>query len=185
MRRIPTNGAARPLASVEGAEVDLEPSNTGTSRLERDRVSLAEICQQGIDEAALAFPGHPIEFERWDEAPGRWDRDRLLLVLRNLLSNAIDRAAPGRPVIVSVIQCSQEVLLAVANFGGRAIPAAFREQLLDPTSRGAGSGEHPGLSILKEIVRSHGGWIELTSDDSGTIFHVWLPNKQERTPSRE
>lgn len=34
---------------------------------------------------------------------------------------------------------------------------------------------------MKEIVRAHGGRIELTSDESGTVFHVWLPKIGERS----
>src|SRR5438105_2665310 len=88
-------------------------------RLKRERGPLAAICQQAIDEALLAYPGHSIEFERWDEAPGDWDRGRLLQMVRSLLSNAIEHGAPGEPVIVSVIDCNREVLLAIACFGGQ------------------------------------------------------------------
>src|SRR5258708_18671282 len=73
---------------------------TGEKRLEEVRdfqlvepardlhTPLAAICRHAIDEALFAHPGHPIEFERWDEAPGQWDRDCLLRVVRGLLSKA-------------------------------------------------------------------------------------------------
>lgn len=152
-------------------------ADDGEVRLKRERGPLATICRQAIDESFLAYRGHPIEFECWDEAPGQWDRDRLLQMVRNLLSNAIEHGAPGELVIVSVIDCNQEVLLAVANLGGRPIPGRFREHLFDPTHRGTRSGDHLGLYIVREIVREHGGHIELTSDESATVFHVWLPKK--------
>jgi signal transduction histidine kinase len=85
-------------------------------------------------------------------------------------------------VIVSVINFSEEALLSVANLGGP-IPAAFREDLLDPTRRGNWSSGHLGLYIVKEIVRAHGGRIELNSDDAATVFHVWLPRKHESSVS--
>jgi signal transduction histidine kinase len=28
---------------------------------------------------------------------------------------------------------------------------------------------------VKEIVAAHAGRIELSSDDDGTVFHLWLP----------
>ena len=91
------------------------------AELDREGRLLAAICRQAIDEALLAHPGHPIEFERWDEGCGDWDPARLLEMVRNLLSNAIGHGAPGEPVIVSVIECKQEMLLAVASFGGHPI----------------------------------------------------------------
>jgi two-component system OmpR family sensor kinase len=39
-----------------------------------------------------------------------------------------------------------------------------------------------GLEIAKEIVRAHGGRIELTSDEGVTVFHVWLPKKRQNIP---
>jgi signal transduction histidine kinase len=151
-------------------------TSPGEMVLERRPVPLAGICREVIEEASLAHPGRLIEFERWDDAPGEWDRDRLLLVVRNLLSNALARGAPGEPVVVSVIDCSEEVLLAVAN-RGLPIVDPFPEHLFDPLRRGAWSGEQIGLFIAKEIVGAHDGRIELTSDDSATVVHVWLPKK--------
>jgi PAS domain S-box-containing protein len=162
----------------------LRSARSGTVELvlKREHVPLAAICREAIDEASLAHPGHPIEFERYDDAPGEWDRDRLLQVMRNLLSNALRHGAANGPVIVSVINFSEEALLSVANLGGP-IPAAFREDLLDPTRRGNWSSGHLGLYIVKEIVRAHGGRIELNSDDAATVFHVWLPRKHESSVS--
>ncbi len=152
-------------------------SSSGELVLNRERVPLAEICREAVDEATLAYPGHPIEFERWDDAPGEWDRGRLLQVVRNLISNALSHGAVGEPVIVSVFNVNDHAVLAVAN-RGQPIPDRLREHLFDPTCRGPWSSDHLGLYIVKEIVRAHGGRIELPSDDSATVFHVWLPKKR-------
>jgi signal transduction histidine kinase len=152
----------------------------GEVRLRRERGPLADVVRQAVAETSLAYPGHPLQFECWDEAPGEWDRDRLLQVLRNLLSNAMEHGAPGEPVLVSLIDCDGEVLLSVAN-SGEPIPDPFREHLFDPTRRGTWSSDHLGLYIVREIVRAHGGCIELTSDESATVFHVWLPKTGGRS----
>ncbi len=162
----------------------LARSGSGELVLKRERVPLAAICREAIDEASLAYPGHPIEFESWDDAPGEWDHDRLLQVAQNLLSNALSHGAAGEPVIVSVVDCSEEALLAVAN-RGEPIPDPVREHLFDPARRWTWSSDHLGLYIVKEIVRAHGGRIDLISDDSATVFHVWLPKQRERSASED
>jgi signal transduction histidine kinase len=146
--------------------------------LELELVALADICEEVIDEASLAYPGHPIEFEHYDDAPGEWDRDRLIQVVRNLLSNALRHGSPADPIIVSVIDRGDQALLAIAN-RGRPIPAAVRERLREPTVRREGSNDHLGLGIVREIVSAHGGRIELSSGDDATVFYVWLPKWRE------
>jgi sigma-B regulation protein RsbU (phosphoserine phosphatase) len=151
-------------------------SGTGELVLKRERVPLAGICREAVDEALLAHPDRIIEFQGWDDALGEWDRDRVLQVVRNLLSNALTHGAEGEPVIVSVVDCKDEALLVVFN-RGQPVPDRFREQLLDPTRREGWSSGHLGLGIVKEIVRAHGGRIELISDQLATLFHIWLPKK--------
>jgi signal transduction histidine kinase len=152
-------------------------SDTGELVLKRERIPLAGICRDAIVEASLEHPGSPIELECWDEAPGDWDRGSLLQVLRNLLSNALSHGAAGEPIVVSVIDCREEAVLVVGNHGPP-IPDPVREQVFDPARRGAWSSDHLGLYIVKEIVRAHGGRIELTSTDQTTVFHLWLPKEQ-------
>jgi signal transduction histidine kinase len=152
--------------------------------LKREPVVLADICEEVIDEASLAYPEHPIEFERYDDAPGEWDHDRLVQVVRNLLSNALNHGSSTEPIIAWVIDSGEQALLAVAN-RGPPIPAAFREQLREPMLRREGSNDHLGLGIVKEIVSAHGGRIELTSDDDATVFQVWLPKWREAGIARD
>lgn len=127
----------------------------GTLR-EITECTLGAVCRQAIEETSLAHPDQAIDLECWDEAPGAWDRGRLLELVRTLLAESIDRDARRGPVIVAVIDCNREVLLAVA--GSVAAPAA------DLAS-----------SAVPEMVRAQGGRVELISDESGTVFHVWLP----------
>jgi signal transduction histidine kinase len=173
----------RRMERLIGQLLGFARSATGELVLHRERVHLAGICREAVDEAALAHPDHPIEFDSWDDAPGDWDRDRLLQVIRNLLANALNHGAAGEPVIVSVIDCHEDALLAVAN-RGRPVPDPFREHLFEPAGRGEWSSDHLGLRIVREIVQAHGGRIELTSDESATVFHIWLP-KSAASASRD
>jgi sigma-B regulation protein RsbU (phosphoserine phosphatase) len=171
MKRTLTNVAAGPTG-------DLTPESRG--RDETRHVTLGGICREAIDEALLAQPSQPIEFERWDDMPGAWDHDLLLEVVRTLLSNALSHGTAGQPVIVSVIDGGKEALISVANQGAP-ISNPFRDWQFDPTRRGHWSSDRRALLVAKEIVRTQGGRIELTSDSSTTVFHVWLPKERERS----
>ena len=127
----------------------------GTLR-EITECTLGEICREAIAETSAAHPGRAIDLECWDKAPGAWDRGRMSELVRALLDEAIDRSTAREPVMVAVIDCNREVLLAVASFG--AAPMAEREN-----------------AAVREMVRALRGRVERISDESGAVFHVWLP----------
>ena len=118
----------------------------------REHVPLAWICQKVIDEASLAHPGHSIEFEPWDDAPGDWDRDLLLDLVRTLLSNALGHSAAGEPVIVSVIEFNEEAVLSIGT-RGPTIPDGPREHLFDSTRRCVASPRHLHRCYLPRAAR--------------------------------
>jgi signal transduction histidine kinase len=55
--------------------------------------------------------------------------------------------------------------------------SSVRARVLGPSDRATSSSDHLGIYIVKEIVRKHGGRIELKSDESATVFHIWLPKR--------
>ena len=76
------------------------------------------------------------------------------------------------------------VQLTVADTGS-GIPPAVRERVFDPffTTKEPGNGTGLGLSTVQALVKSHGGFITLYSEeDRGTIFHVYLPAAGINTP---
>ncbi|MBN1885794.1 MAG: PAS domain S-box protein [Candidatus Krumholzibacteriota bacterium] len=66
------------------------------------------------------------------------------------------------------------VRIDMAN-DGPPIPADVLPRVFEPffTTKGAGTGL--GLAISARIVESHGGAIEVRSDETGTVFSVFLP----------
>jgi PAS domain S-box-containing protein len=76
------------------------------------------------------------------------------------------RARPGRYVAVDV------------RDSGRGIPPALRGRVFEPffTTKAAGAGAGLGLSIAQALVRSHGGFVALASEEgTGTTATVHLP----------
>ena len=109
------------------------------------------------------------------------DRDRLVQVLDNLLSNAVRYTADGTDVTVRVHSSPDTVTLSVADQG----PGLSDEQRdrvferfyrADPSRSRALGGWGIGLAIAKALVELMGGriWAESEGAGTGATFNVAL-----------
>jgi two-component system, sensor histidine kinase and response regulator len=149
-------------------------------------VNLADLCGQAIGELELAYPDWRIERDVAGDLDGSWDPDRLLQILSNLLGNAGQHGDVESGILVKLDgRRPDAVTLEVRNRG--VIPASLLPNLFDPFcgtrhrrdhSRGLGL----GLFIVKEIVRAHGGTVEVRSSAAdGTAFTITLPRRAFRS----
>jgi len=156
----------------------------GGIQLEPCEANLADLCAQAVGELELAFPHWMLNRETIGELDGRWDPDRLLQIISNLVSNAGQHGRPEGAVTVRLDgRDSDTVTLEVHN--GGSIPASIMPSLFDPfrgtrsprdTSRGLGL----GLFIVKQITEAHGGTVQVASSVAeGTTFVVRLPRRTE------
>jgi signal transduction histidine kinase len=104
-------------------------------------------------------------------------RRELEQVLLNLLINAAQALDGPGTVRVRTAVRDGAVEITVAD-DGRGIPPELLDRIFDPffTTKPAGEGTGLGLSISHEIVRRHGGRIDVDSRPGrGTEFRVRLP----------
>jgi signal transduction histidine kinase len=109
------------------------------------------------------------------------DRQRLLQVFVNLISNACDASPAGGTVVVDAGVIDDVVRLSVAD-NGTGISDAVRERMFEPffTTKPAGQGTGLGLPLAFSIVREHLGSIDVeTSPGKGTTVVVELPSAGE------
>lgn len=138
---------------------------------ESTRTSAALMRQKGID-LSVDLPA---------TAPAICgDRDRLLQVMLNLLSNAA-KAAPGQGgrVIVSLTVKPEGVIIRVAD-NGPGIPPEDREAVFQRFRRLGQPGARPqgtglGLSISRRIVQRHGGRLWVEASEGGACLAILLP----------
>jgi signal transduction histidine kinase len=104
------------------------------------------------------------------------DREQIYRVLVNLMRNAVEAGADH--VTISV---TGENGLTRLNIGdnGPGLPARVQENLFKPFT---GSGRHGstglGLAIARDLVRAHGGELQLAqTGPSGTVFVMELPTE--------
>lgn len=110
----------------------------------------------------------------------RIDKEQIHRVAANLIRNAREAlAGTGRPgrIAIGVTERPDSWSLTFAD-DGPGIPSSVRERLFVPfISRGRSKdGTGLGLAISRELVRGHGGVLELLeTSESGSIFRVSLP----------
>jgi len=123
------------------------------------------------------------------------DRDRVVQVLTNLVSNAIKFSTPDADVVVSAREVERQgmpsVRFAVEN-GGPGIAASDLDRLfrkfeqLDASDTRMRGGTGLGLAISKAIVEQHGGRIGVESEPNvKTIFWFELPTRRRARLSEE
>ncbi len=105
------------------------------------------------------------------------DPGQLEQVLVNLMVNACDACDQGGLVVARATTSAERVAIEIAD-NGTGIAAEHLSSVLDPffTTKKRGQGTGLGLTIAADIVRNHGGSLELDSAvGKGTRVRVLLP----------
>jgi signal transduction histidine kinase len=159
------------VVELQAGRFDLHPAPTDLAAVARDVCDrMRELCRRAGCTLTLSAP-RPVV--------GRWDRERLGLVLTQLLSNAAKYGA-GHPVEVEVDSDGARARLVVTDHGmgvsPELAPTIFRRFERGVSVRSYG-GLGLGLYLAKQIVDAHGGTIAVHSDPAtpGATFVVELP----------
>jgi len=111
------------------------------------------------------------------------DEDALLTVFGNLLSNAIRYTPPRGTVTVGYgVDTSRPLAWVEVRDTGIGISSEARERIFDKFYRAPDArameqqGLGLGLTLVRRLVESHGGSVELDSEpNQGSTFRVYLP----------
>lgn len=146
--------------------------------------NLHDVVRQTVEELQLAHQARSFELVADGDGSGEWDPDRLTQVVSNLIGNALQHGCEDSPVRVTARGDGTSVLLEVHN-QGQPIPEHLLPVIFEPF-RGTTPGQRRfggqslglGLWIAHEIVRAHGGTIDVRSTEGeGTTFTVRLPRQ--------
>ena len=109
-------------------------------------------------------------------------RDRVQQVVLNLVLNAIDAMPEGGDLRIEAAPTSEPPGIEVSFIDtGVGIPPDQREHLFEAFRSTKSEGAGLGLYVTRNIVREHGGWIEVDSEvGEGTTFTIWLPQEKKR-----
>jgi signal transduction histidine kinase len=133
-------------------------------------------------ESWIRSKGFEVDLELDESIPEQlWDRDAVSRALLNLVDNAIKYSADDRHITIELHQNAEYVVIEVRDRGigidakdvSKIFDPYYRAQFSDTiTRRGAGL----GLTLVQQIVESHGGKVELESTlGSGSTFRLMFP----------
>jgi len=109
-----------------------------------------------------------------------FDPNRMAQVIGNLVANAIQYTPEGGHVRVAAGHEASQVWISVEDTGIGITPEE-RQKIFEPLYRGPRARRFPqgmglGLSIALDIVRLHGGELQVSSEEGrGSRFTVYLP----------
>jgi len=155
---------------------------------QRERLNLGELVDEVIEAAVVQASSRiTIVNKVPPNVSADADREQLIRVLTNLTRNAIQAiefsqaerpdALDGVITLLARREGSVTVIEVIDN--GPGIPAQIRERLFQAfqsAARQGGTGL--GLAIAAELIRAHGGDIQLqSSTEAGTCFVVTIPDQ--------
>ncbi len=147
-------------------------------------VGLSSCVDEAVRLVRLSRAGKQIAFvNRCDGATlVTGDRNRLVQLFVNLLSNACDASQPGDSVEIHCASENEFASIEVVDQGS-GIPVELRERVFEPffTTKQPGEGTGLGLSLVYSIVSDHGGTIAIDGNAGrGTCVRLKLPRAEER-----
>jgi signal transduction histidine kinase len=182
------DGAMRATQMV-GELLDFTRSRLGGGiPVYRAEADLNKLLHEVVEETMAAHRQSRIEVTSSEEQIGQWDSGRIIQVLTNLLSNAVQHGAPETSVSVELSGSENNVSITIHNHGnaisserlvGMFNPMKLRTTAEKPSSAGPTENLGLGLYIAERIVHAHGGRIEVESAEAkGTTFTVHLPRAE-------
>lgn len=108
------------------------------------------------------------------------DFDMLYQAFLNLLINAIQAMQNGGTIYIKISSIGDAVAIFIED-EGEGIPDKLTEKIWDPFFTTKEKGTGLGLVIVKNIIKAHGGSIELENRSAGGVrVKVRLPENQEK-----
>lgn len=160
--------------------------DAGHLRLHTTPLDLSALLQELSDDARMLAPSLKITTEITSGLMLRADRDLILQVLHNLLTNAIKYNIPNGWIRIIGRAGKGKIEIDVENISSDKLPPD-RNKLFERFYRANAAhnrdvdGVGLGLSVSREIARAHGGDLEIRpSATNSVIFRLSLPKETAR-----
>ncbi len=141
------------------------------------KVRLSDVIREILDFMRLSFEQSGIEltFREREKGPKSVDPHLMKLAVMNLLMNAKEALDQGGKIEIEVKEEGKFTVLVVAD-NGRGMTEEVKKSIFNPFFTTKEKGVGLGLFTVYNIVKAHGGFIEVESKvNEGTRFTIFLP----------
>lgn len=121
-----------------------------------------------LAKARLVENGLTLEVHCDQELSFMMDEAQMQQALLNLLTNAINAAAPNGKIHLGAFKDGARSILFLENEGS-AIPEDIAPRIFEPFFTNGAKGTGLGLSIVRNIARAHGGDVFLAANENGKV----------------
>lgn len=176
------NAESKRLAGMITAFLSAERLSEGEMAIRREPVSLSELVDRCVTRARALASGKniAIDVSALPDSAVSGDRELLEYALYNLLTNAVKYSPANTRISVAAEASGNQIRLSVTDQGigmeKHEVHHVFER--FYRTKRAEQSGEVGtgiGLSIVEEIIRGHGGSVEVSSEPGrGSCFTLVL-----------
>jgi signal transduction histidine kinase len=161
---------------------DLTHMESPQFQLERKEEPLNSIIEQGVDLVSAAYLEKKVDLSFSCSPHIRIfaDRNRMIQILVNLLTNALKFTTENGNVSIEALEKHHDVLMTIQDSGSGIVPEDLpyifeRFYRGDKSRNRRTGGSGLGLTIVKKLVTSHGGHVWAESGKKGTTFYIRLP----------
>jgi Na+/proline symporter/nitrogen-specific signal transduction histidine kinase len=175
---------AERLSRLVNQVLDMAKIESGHADWRNDEIDLRELVAHALQTTAEAFRerGAQTQLNQPPQMPLlHADRDRLLQVLLNLLSNAAKFVPPGRGRVVVTLRSDEQGATIEVCDNGPGVPPEQQQLVFEKFRQGGAAHARPqgtglGLPISRQIVEHFGGRMWLRSaPGQGACFGFELP----------
>jgi two-component system sensor histidine kinase VicK len=154
---------------------------SGNYDLQGEVFDFDELVEETVQAIRQAHPSYHIEVRGKAELTLSADKDKLMQVLTNYLTNAVKYSDGNTHIVVSIVMRDGSLVVAVADRGkgipAKELPFVFNRFYRAEKTRNL-EGLGIGLFLSRQIVEAHQGrtWVE-SIEGKGSTFYFSLPSK--------
>lgn len=187
------NSEVRRLSRLVNALLQLSRLESRTTPIERGKVDLTELLSQVVSthQAYIQDAGLSLEFQYDPHVYVYGDADMLRQATANLISNAVRYTPEGGTITLTAHKGDIMGQIAVRDTGIGLTPEEAKQVFqrfwrADAGRTRATGGLGVGLSVVKEIVDQHGGWVRVEGrPNEGACFTMYIPLYEEEEPDKK
>lgn len=153
-------------------------SYTKPKTLALTETSLSQVVRETLDFMSLSAQSRGIllEVNVGFNEPSFFDPDLIKLVIMNFISNAIEAMAGEKGSIKVDLREEGKYAVIVITDDGAGMSEEIQKSIFNPFFTTKDKGVGLGLFIVYNIVKAHGGYVEVESTEGfGSSFSIYIP----------